>query len=61
MKEVKKLWTRTGMVQYKVGERENRDCRDSKALVKGGALRRARQGHEDKGLRRPEQGQRRRN
>lgn len=49
------------MVQYKVGERENRDCRDSKALVKGGALRRARQGHEDKGLRRPEQGQRRRN
>lgn len=56
MKEVKKLWTRTRKVQDKVGQRENRDSRANKGLVIGGALRWARQGHKDKGMRCPGQG-----
>ena len=56
MKEAKKLWTRTRKVQDKVGQRENRDGRATKDLVIGGALRQARQGHEDKGVSCPGQG-----
>ena len=51
MKEAKKLWTRAGEVQGKVEQMENRDSRANKDLVVGEALRWARQGCEDKGLR----------